>query len=94
MIGFRKNGDIWFSLAGSQSLSSSVRAVEIVKMETSNPRPALRLINVKDGETIHRESPRSQNLSTEEHWAPDTVSRDFVNAIHPEHHACDSEYAI
>jgi len=30
----------------------------------------------------------------EEEWTTDTVSRDFVNARHSEHHACDSENAI
>lgn len=30
----------------------------------------------------------------EEEWTTDTVSRDFINARHSEHHACDSEDAI
>ncbi|KAJ4343397.1 hypothetical protein N0V95_006659 [Ascochyta clinopodiicola] len=30
----------------------------------------------------------------EEEWTTDTVSRDFVNARHSEHHACDEEDAI
>lgn len=30
----------------------------------------------------------------EEEWTTDTVSRDFINARHSEHHACDAEDAI
>ncbi|KAF9690702.1 hypothetical protein EKO04_011475 [Ascochyta lentis] len=30
----------------------------------------------------------------EEEWTTDTVSRDFINAKHSEHHACDTEDAI
>lgn len=30
----------------------------------------------------------------EEEWTTDTVSRDFINARHSEHHACDTENAI